>query len=410
MHARLPQSSTTQVCAILILAMASAAVGSAQTHGYIVLHTFDGQDGSSPSAPLAIDHHGDLYGTASTGGDLSCNAPNGCGVVFKLSASSGFTLLHAFTGAPDGSSPEAGVILGAGGNLYGTTTAGGSGCSSYGCGSVYQLEPTGQESVLYSFTGGTTDGVGPSASLFQDAQQNLFGTTGSGGIQNVFGTAFEVSPSGAETVLHLFAQSPDGAFPGAAFVADAAGNLYSTTALGGSQAGNCAGVGCGTIFELSPSGASWNESVVYSFLGGADGIQPRGNLVKDASGNLYGVTAGGGSPNCGSFGCGTVFRLTRTSSGWIESVLYTFTGAADGANPDSLVADSRGNLYGATTSTLFALSSEGHFRVLHTFASDARPQVGLVIGQSQPIILGATAAGGDTSCNGGCGVIFAYAP
>jgi hypothetical protein len=223
-----------------------------------------------------------------------------------------------------------------------------------------------------------------------------------------------VNPSGAETVLHFFTQSPDGAAPQAGYVSDAAGNLFSTTALGGSQNGGCAGVGCGTVFELTPSGGTWNESVIYSFLGGSDGIQPKGNLVEDASGNLYGVTVGGGSTNCGSFGCGTVFKLTRTSSGWTESVLYRFTGAADGANPDSLVRDSQGNLYGGTTSTLFEFSAEGRFSVLHTFSGGAdgtSPQVGLVIGGSRPVILGAAARGGDdSSCNGGCGVVFAYAP
>ena len=137
------------------------------------------------------------------------------------------------------------------------------------------------------------------------------------------------------------------------------------------------------------------------------------------------MTAGGGSnTNCGTFGCGTVFKLTRTTSGWTESVLYNFTGASDGANPRSLVRDSEGNLYGAATSggqsfggTRFKLSPDGHFTILHSFtggADGANPQVGLVIERLQPVIIGAASAGGDPNCKGfglpGCGVVFAYVP
>ena len=421
MKQRLIKSLTMQLCAIsaFVVVMASAEIAPAQPHGYIVLHRFHGNDGSAPLAPLAVDSAGNLYGATTGGGDLNCNAPSGCGVVFRLSESGGLDLLHLFTGTPDGASPAAGVVLGAGGLIYGTTQSGGGTCQPSGCGTVYQVGPTGQEKVLYSFAGGPSDGAAPVASLFVDAG-NLFGTTANGGIQSVFGTAFELTPSGAETVLHLFAQSPDGAFPGAGFVSDATGNLYSTTALGGSQNGNCAGVGCGTVFALTPAGASSNESVIYSFLGAPDGQQPEGNLVKDASGNLYGVTVGGGSnTNCGSFGCGTVFKLTRAASGWTESVLYNFTGASDGANPRSLVGDSQGNLYGGTTSggqysngTLFALSPTGQFKILHSFTGGpdgARPQVGMVIERPQPIIVGATGGGGNPSCSPGCGVVFAYA-
>lgn len=428
MRERLPRSSTMPLCAILLVAMAMASTiaASAQTRGYIVIHTFHGSDGSGPLAPLTFDNEGNLYGTTTNGGDLNCNSPGGCGVVFRLRANGEFAVLHSFSGGSDGQNPEAGVISGAGKTLYGTTQGGGSGCPPSACGTVYQIAPNGEETVLYAFKGGPSDGVGPTGSLFQDANQNLFGTTAAGGMQGVFGTAFELTPSGEETVLHLFTNffesTPDGSIPGAGFTSDQAGNLYSTTQTGGSNNSNCNGVGCGTVFELTPSGASWNESVVYSFLGGTDGIQPAGNLVKDTSGDLYGVTVGGGSTNCGSFGCGIIFKLTPApSGGWTESVLYTFTGAADGANPRSLVADSRGNLYGAATSggrnnhgTLFSLSAGGHFAVLHSFTGGpdgATPQVGLVVDRPQTIVVGATAGGGAPNCGSiGCGVVFAYAP
>lgn len=421
MKQRLPKSLTAPLCAFAAF-ITLTAVAAAQPHGFVVLHSFHGSDGAQPSAPLAIDKDGNLYSTTANGGDLNCSSPQGCGVVFKLNALTGsYSLLHVFTGSPDGQNPEAGVIRDAAGTLYGTTDAGGNGCSPGSCGSVYQVTAGGQEQVLYSFTGGPSDGAGPVGSLFKDAGGNLFGTTGSGGVQGVFGSAFEVKPTGAETVLHLFQQSPDGAAPETGFVADSAGNLYSTTALGGSANSNCMGVGCGTIFELSPNGSGgWNESVVYSFQGGSDGLQPNGNLVEDASGNFYGVTAGGGSnTNCGTFGCGTIFKLTRTSSGWTESVLYNFTGGNDGGNPRSMVRDSHGNLYGGATSsgkdhdgTLFEFTADGKFKTLHTFTGTdgQQPLVGLLIEQPTTVIFGA-ASGGDPSCQFiGCGVVFAYAP
>ena len=424
MKVRLQKSSRMPLCAIFVfmIVITSSVIAPAQSHGYIVLHRFHGNDGSDPMAPLAVDSAGNIYGATTGGGDLNCNAPSGCGVVFKLKMTGGdFDLLHLFSGAPDGAFPAAGVILGAG-KLYGTTQSGGGSCQPGGCGTVYQVAPTGQESVLYSFAGGPSDGAGPVGSLFMDAGQSLFGTTGSGGIQSVFGTAFELNASGAESVLHLFTQSPDGAIPVAGFVSDAAGNLFSTTALGGSQNSNCMGVGCGTVFELTPNGSGgWTESVVYAFQGGTDGLQPAGNLVKDASGNFYGVTVGGGNPSCGSFGCGTVFKLARTSTGWTESVLYSFTGGNDGANPRSVVMDSAGNLYVGTTSsgqyshgTLFALSPSGQSTVLHQFTGKddgATPQVGMVIEQPQRAIIGAASNGGMPGCGSlGCGVVFAYAP
>ncbi len=424
MRQRLLKSLTARACVIsaLMVVMGSAEVVTAQSsHGYIVLHRFHGSDGASPLAPLAIDSEGNLYGSTTSGGNLNCNAPNGCGVVFRLGMSNGFSLLHEFAGSPDGANPAAGVIE-SGGTLYGTTQSGGSGCQPGGCGTVYQVGAGGPARVLYSFAGGPSDGASPTDSLYRDAAGNLYGTTANGGIQSVFGTAFEVMPTGAESILHYFTQSPDGAFPGAGFITDAAGNLYSTTALGGSQNSNCVGVGCGTVFELTPNGSGgWNESVVYAFQGGADGLQPAGNLVKDASGNFYGVTVGGGNPSCGSFGCGTVFKLTRTSTGWTESVLYSFTGGNDGANPRSVVMDSAGNLYVGTTSsgqyshgTLFALSPSGQSTVLHQFTGKddgATPQVGMVIEQPQRAIIGAASNGGIPTCGSlGCGVVFAYAP
>jgi uncharacterized repeat protein (TIGR03803 family) len=241
-----------------------------------------------------------------------------------------------------------------------------------------------------------------------------------GGIQSVFGTVFMLSPTGQETILHLFSQSPDGAVPSSGLVPDASGNLYGVTALGGSTNSNCMGVGCGVVYEMASP--NWTESVIYTFQGGTDGLQPKGDLLKDSSGNFYGVTAGGGNSNCGSFGCGTIFKLTPSSDGWTETVLYTFTGSSDGANPTGgLVADSSGNLYGVDSSSgdptchcgvVFEFSSAGTFSVLHTFtgANDGSYPSGLLFDQSTSTLYGSAGSGGNITCSqpgqDGCGVIF----
>jgi len=159
------------------------------------------------------------------------------------------------------------------------------------------------------------------------------------------GIAFGVVPS--ERVLYSFRGGSDGSSPQGALVADKAGNLYGTTAEGGSS--NCVS-GCGIVFQLSPpatSGGSWTETVLYRFLGGTDGAAPGSDLIFDAAGNLYGTTMGGGDASSD----GTVFQLTPPAQGgpWTETVLYRFAGGADGKAPLSgLVFDKVGNLYGTT--------------------------------------------------------------
>ncbi len=265
-----------------------------------------GSDGAKPLAGLLEVLLGgtDFYfGTTEEGGDLSCGAPSGCGVVFQDTVFSQHHIhkvLHRFTGSGgDGAYPYAGVIMDSSNNLYGTTLAGG---NAYG--TVFELtESSGWrvEKVLYSFTGGT-DGGDPTGGLLLDAAGNLYGTTNFGGSFGL-GTVFELTSSG-ETVLHSFAGGPsDGAAPYAGVIMDNRGNLYGTTLEGGSSS-NCSN-GCGTVFELTPNGrGAWTETVLYSFTGGADGVEPYGGLLLDAAGNLYGTAVGGGS------GFGTVWRLT----------------------------------------------------------------------------------------------------
>jgi uncharacterized repeat protein (TIGR03803 family) len=303
-----------------------------------VLYTFTGgTDGGIPFAGLIRDAKGNLYGTTSSDGS------GFAGTVFKLDNTGQLTVVHSFcsaTNCADGNTPYAGVIRHAG-NLYGTTIGGGQFCIEYGgCGVVFRVDRTGNETVLYNFCpngyGNCTDGMSPQ-SLVDDAAGNLYGTTNGGGANGV-GTVFKLSPTGEETVLHSFAGGADGASPFAGLIRDEDGNLYGTTTAGGPS-------GQGTVFKVDPAG---NETVLYSFTGGTDGGYPEAGLVRDQKGNLYGTTFFGGlaPPPCSSF-CGVVFKVDTTG---VETALYSFTGGADGGNPSSaLTLGQAGDLYGTTS-------------------------------------------------------------
>jgi uncharacterized repeat protein (TIGR03803 family) len=208
----------------------------------VVLYSFaGGTDGKFPNTRLVRDAAGNLYGTTWLGGAPDCHSPYGCGTVFKLDATGTKSVLYSFTKAQlDGKFPQGGLVRDAAGNLYGTTQDGG----ALRKGTVFKLDTTGAETVLHSFTGGTMDGAGPFAGLLLGADGNLYGTTGSGGASNL-GTVFKVTASGTETVLHSFRRSTDGMRPHAVLVRDAAGNLYGTTTSGGR-------FDKGTVFKLSP--------------------------------------------------------------------------------------------------------------------------------------------------------------
>jgi uncharacterized repeat protein (TIGR03803 family) len=262
---------------------------------------------------LVFDAVGNLYGTTTEGG------AHNAGSVFRLTpgASGSWTeiVIYSFLNSPtDGAAPRSGVIFDDAGNLYGTTSEGGAfvNCEirempPVGCGTVYELSPKHgggwSETVLYSFKN-SSDGAFPYAPVVFDGAGNLYGTTYQGGtngcpgfsLLGTCGTAFELSPSGEghwiETVLHSFrSTATDGIFPNGV-VLDAAGNLYGTTEEGGKQS-IYGRDGFGTVYELTPgSGGDWTEKILYKFLPSPDGGYPRGNLLLDAAGNLYGTTAG----------------------------------------------------------------------------------------------------------------------
>jgi uncharacterized repeat protein (TIGR03803 family) len=237
--------------------------------------------GWDSKSALISDKAGNLYGATEQGG-----AEND-GTVFTLAADGTYTTLNEFRGT-DGASPNGPLIRDKMGNLYGTTSA--------GCGVLFEIAPGGRETVLHAFD----DACSPQDGLIEDAQGNFYGTTQEGGAEND-GAVFRVAPDGTETILHSFQEGNDGWFPFAGLIADKAGNLYGTTVWGGGT-GCEDGYGCGTVFKISPSGT---ETLLHVFQG-RDGYFLTGSLIAD-KGKLYGTASEGGTgTNCYN-GCGTVF-------------------------------------------------------------------------------------------------------
>jgi uncharacterized repeat protein (TIGR03803 family) len=383
------------LAATLISGVVSTQAAQAQT--LKTLYTFmGGADGSSPYAGLVRDAKGILYGTTEGGGS------SGKGVVFKLNKAGKETVLYSFTGTGgDGARPLAGLIRNAAGNLFGTTAYGGTGSCSGGCGTVFKVDKTGKETVLYAF-GGSPDGADPfTAGLVSDARGNLYGVTLDGGASNNYGTVFKLTKGGTESVLYSFTGGPnDAGNPAAGLIRDKAGNLYG---VGGGGANFY-----GSVFKLDRSG---KVTLLYSF-GGADGGFPEGALIRDSSGDLYGTTDGGGA-----YFSGTVFKVDTTGT---ESVLYSFTGGADGGFPGygSLVRDAAGNSYGTTglggggtcrggCGTVFKLDKTGTETVLYSFtggADGANPYAGLIRDKAGNLY-GTTSSGGS-----GYGTVFKLKP
>jgi uncharacterized repeat protein (TIGR03803 family) len=409
----------TQVATVALLVILLAALGapSARTQTFTTLYTFGGaNDGSFPYAPLIRDKTGNLYGTVAAGGLTGGCGGLGCGTVFKLDPTFIFSVLHTFTG-PDGTSPYAGLLRDAGGNLWGTTYYGG----SFGLGAVFKVNSQGKEIVLHNFKGASHgDGENPQGGLIADSAGNHYGLTYAGGLASGTqcgvvgcGTVYKIDKTGKETILYKFTGNADGGGPFyESLVRDSAGNLYGTTDFGGDT--NC-GFGCGVIFKVDPTGI---ETVLYTFTGFADGGNPSGGLIRDSAGNLYGTTRDGASPGClfGN-GCGTVFKLDPLGN---FTTLYSFTGANDGGNSfATLVRDAAGNLYGTTQSgafgygTIFKLDSAGNETTLYQFTGGAdggQPVAGL-IRDATGNLYGTTLDRGSTGCTGvGCGTVFKLAP
>jgi len=345
---RLPAMLSTT--AALAIGLGLCAVGAAKAQTYQVIHNFTGgRDGAVPRAGLSVDGAGNLFGTTfgiAPGG-------NPYGTVFEMKhVLTGWILnpLYDFGGGGDGAGPNARVVLGPDGSLYGTTTFGGQGsCNGFwtGCGTVYKLRPSPSvchsalcpwtKTVLYAFSGGS-DGLWPYGDLTFDHGGNIYGTTYAGGGP---GTVYELTPTNGgwtETVLYHFSGGDDGRFAVGGVIFDGAGNLYGTTEEGG---GRGCDFGCGTVFELTPSGPPWTENVLHGFQGAGDGAAPTGGFIFDGLGNIYGATTG-----YGSLADATVFQVTPSNGGWTLTTIYDF-GNVEGPQ-GSLTMDAAGNLYGTT--------------------------------------------------------------
>jgi uncharacterized repeat protein (TIGR03803 family) len=317
------------------------------------LYSFPGGDnGSQPTAGVTIGKEGSLYGTTFSGGLYPCGQPSvDCGVVFNLKPpataprsalySWNETLLYSFTGGADGGYPNGDLTFDRAGNIYGTDGWGG--YEGYGSGgAVFELTRSGDtwtETTLYSPTN-NGDGQTPSGGVIFDNSGNMYGVFVGGG-PNGGGAVYEISPSGSGwnmQYLYAFAGQSGGPAPIGGLMFDPHGNLFGTTAAGGTNGG-------GMVFQLVPGSSGWTFNLLYSFPSptcttGACGPQDR--LVMDGAGNLYGTTWGGGA-----YGFGSVFKLSPSGSGWTYASLHDFTGGSDGAKAKSnVVLDAQGNLYG----------------------------------------------------------------
>ena len=382
-------ATTAALAIVFVLTVVTTEAVHAQS--FQLLHTFVGGDGAHPYSGLTMDRGGKLYGTVRTGhsgtnwggvyqmrsngsgwilntlyifdgtlvggvtfgpdGTLYGTSPNNLagypyGYVYNIRPPVNacltalcywnFTLLYGFLGGADGATPLYGdLVFDKAGNIYGTASLGGS-----SNGVVYEMTRSGggwTQQPIYAFSG-SPDGASPYSGVIVDNAGNLYGTTTAGGSSGN-GTVFELSPSGGgwtENVLYSFQGGSDGNKPTAGLIFDQSGNIYGSTASGGTGGG-------GTVFELSPSGGSWTHSVLYNFTGSAN-CGPWGALVMQA-GNLYGTTVCDGANNVGS-----VFELTPSGGGWTYNSLYDFTGGNDGENPYCNVAfDAAGNIYGSAS-------------------------------------------------------------
>jgi uncharacterized repeat protein (TIGR03803 family) len=321
----------TAVMLAVALFMNASLASPVEAQTYSVIHNFVGSlDGSEPTSGVMIDSSGNMYGTTFFGDQAT-------GTAYKISHHSGGWLLvplYYFTTMADGVIPYDQPVFGPDGALYLTVAFGGVGpCSTYnnttGCGALVTLRPLPtppptpltpwRDTPIYKFTGGA-DGANPYS---------------------------------------------------AQIIFDAAGNLYGTTFNGGSSL--CSG-GCGVVYKMTKTNGTWNETVLYSFTSGTDGSHPWSGVTLDSAGNLYGTTTA-----AGTYGYGTIFKLTPSGGGYTFSTLYAFHGQTDGGVPFSgLTFDASGNLYGATSTygsgnggTIYKLTPSGggwNFSTAYTFS------------------------------------------
>lgn len=399
------------VMSLLVIALTSVT---SLAQAPITLYSFCPQSncpgGNSPRASLIQGSDGNFYGTTFSGGT------HGAGAVFEITQNGTLSILWNFcsqTNCTDGGHPIAGLILATDGNFYGTTTSGGR-----GYGTVFKLPPNGTLTTIHNFCSqsGCADGADPVAGLVQAADGNFYGTTFGGGLKtqlvcigtNGCGVVYKLMPNGMFNVLHSFCSQPncpDGAIPQAALIQASDGNLYGTTYTGGSGA-NC-GPDCGTVFRITTSGVL---TTIYNFCtqyACSDGSAPESPVMQATDGNLYGTTTGFGSaPQVG-----TVFEIT------LPGLVFNNLGNVDNKSQAGLIQATDGNLYGTTFTggtgncntrgcgTIFKLSLGGTPSVIANFdGTDGAEPVAALLQSSDGNFYGTTEAGGTYSL----GTVFSF--
>ena len=344
----------------------------------------DALDGANPVAGLIQGADGSFYGTTSYGG-VNDVSSGGDGTVFQILTNGTLNVLHSFDFS-DGATPDAGLIQAPDGSLYGTTASGGSGSS----GTAFQITTNGAFTSLYPFSGGT-DGSDPEGRLLLASDGNLYGTTAGGGDVNGDGTLFQLTTAGSLTTLVQF-NVTNGATPMAGLVQTANGIMYGTTDYGGTN-------GIGVVFRVTTGGS---EAVLFSFPETDDGANPSADLLLAKDGNFYGTTEAGGD-----FGFGTVFRMSPAGN---LTLLYTFGSMADvSGNPldgesaeGALIQGQDGGLYGTTPGggasgdgTIYRITTNGVFNLLYAFSSsDGSGPWGGLVQTPDGAMYGTTTAGG----------------
>lgn len=381
--------STVFVPCIAVCVLMAAAGAAAQTETVLYNFNDNGTDGFNPTGSIVFDARGNLYGTTALGGAYNA------GIVYKLTPQTGGgwteSILHNFGNGTDASQVSAGLVIDASGNLFGSSAGGG----LYGGGTVFELSPHAGgwvERVLASFASIGDLGSYPSP-VTLDSSGDIYLTTYFGGTYD-FGAAVELEKSGSayrERTLYSFNQiGHQGIYPGGGLAITPSGKIYGTTTQGngfgdglffgltfaasgaakvsylysfdsydgdvtdpnvltynGSNFYGAGVTGYGSIYELQPAaGGGWTESIIHNFEVLSDGEDPS-TVSFDASGNMYGTTCCGGPISGG----GSVWELSPSGGAWTETMLYLFTGGADGDQPNGGVTlDSTGNIYGTTHS------------------------------------------------------------
>ncbi|MGA2369836.1 MAG: choice-of-anchor tandem repeat GloVer-containing protein [Candidatus Korobacteraceae bacterium] len=403
---RFGRAAIAALAAVLLLTFAGQAAA-AQT--YTILYVFQGQsDGGFPQGGLYRDSSGNLYGITNTAGNRNDCNDYGCGTVYRLDPSGQLTVLHTFTGGADGwpNATWGSLIPDPAGNMYGMASIGG----IHNNGTIFRITPSGGFTVIHTFPSSPNDGMGPQFTLLRDPTTGImYGTTFGGGPggYNGYGTVYALSKAGvgSDVVLHGFSFG-DGAFPQGSVATDGAGNLYGTAGQGGSS-------NCGVAFKMRNIGTGY--TVLHNFTCAPDGYFP-GSVVLDAQGNMYGGTSEGGDVTaCPFFGCGIIYKISPSGQ---ETILHTFHNK-EGAVPNELMFGADGNLWGTTAGggtndqgTIFKITTAGTYTDVYNFEGEMQggvPYAGL-IQDSEGNFYG-TIGGGIMGCiQSGCGMIFKFTP